>query len=107
MIEIFDAQELTQQLQKNPNAVVLFYASWCPFCRNFLPVFEEYAKTSSPAVYMRVKLDEDENPLWERYSLDAVPSVLLFENGEVKRRLDCQRGIGLTKQLFSNWLQTA
>jgi len=84
----------------------LFYASWCPFCRSFLPVFKKYAQTPSDALFIQVKIDEDENPLWEEYSLEAVPSAILFENKQVTKRLDCPLGRGLNEKQFSDWLKT-
>jgi hypothetical protein len=55
-------------------------------------------------VYLKVRVDEDENPLWDIYGFEAVPSVILFEGGQVSRRLDCQLGRGLTESQFSSWL---
>lgn len=107
MIEVVDEVGLEKQVKANPKVVALFYASWCPFCRNFLPVFDRYAQASDGAVYMKVRIDKDENPLWETYGFEAVPSVILFEGGEVSRRLDCNLGRGLTESQFSRWLAAA
>jgi thioredoxin 1 len=108
MIEVTDERDLAKQLKANPKVVALFYASWCPFCRSFLTVFNKHAQNPGlgSAVFMRVKIDEDENPLWETYSLEAVPSIILFENGKVSRRLDCELGAGLTEKQFSKWMET-
>jgi thioredoxin 1 len=106
MIEVNNQEDLTKQLNTNPKAIALFYASWCPFCRSFLSVFNKQAQNPGKATYMRVQIDEDENPMWETYSLDAVPSIILFENGNVTKRLDCNLGMGLTEKQFTQWLQT-
>ena len=106
MIEITDKRDLAKQLKANPKVVALFYASWCPFCRSFLSVFNKRAEKQGSALFMCVKIDKDENPLWETYSLEAVPSVILFENGKVSRRLDCELGAGLTEKQFSKWMET-
>lgn len=105
MIEVADKKDLATQLAKNGRVVALFYASWCPFCRSFLSVFNKYAQKESSAVFLKVKIDEDENPLWEDYSLEAVPSVIVFEKGQVSRRLDCELGAGLNEKQFAKWLQ--
>jgi thioredoxin 1 len=107
VIEVSDEKSLLKQVKLNSRVVVLFYASWCPFCRNFLSVFNKHAEKDRSAVFMRVKIDEDENPMWETYSLAAVPSVILFEKGEVSRRLDCDLGGGLTEKQFVQWLKSA
>lgn len=106
MIEVDNQTALAVQLKTNRDVLVLFYSSWCPFCRRFIPVFEEYAEKPGSFTTVKVQLDEDENPLWETYSIDAVPSIILFKNGEVHRRLDCQRGIGLSEDKFIKWLKT-
>jgi len=106
MIKVDNQTKLAAQLKTNRDVLVLFYSSWCPFCRRFIPVFEEYAEKPASFTTVKVQLDEDENPLWETYSLDSVPSIILFKNGEIHRRLDCQRGIGLTEDKFIKWLKT-
>jgi thioredoxin 1 len=107
MIEVTDEDALNKQLKANCKVVALFYASWCPFCRSLLPVFNGKALKDNSTVFMRVKIDDDENPLWERYSIEAVPSLILFEDGKVSRRLDCELGMGLTEKQFTKWVGTA
>ena len=106
MIEVTEEADLQKQLKANPKTVALFYASWCPFCRSFLSVFNKHAQNAKSATYIKVKIDEDENPIWETYSFEAVPSIILFENGEISKRLDCDLGAGLTEKQFTKWLQT-
>ena len=31
-------------IESKDEAIVLFYASWCPFSQRFLPIFEEYMR---------------------------------------------------------------
>ncbi len=107
MIKVEDEQGLSSQLEANQNrdVIVLFYSTWCPYCRSFQPVFDNYAEKSTSEVYVKIPLDEDENPLWDKYSLDAVPSVLLFRNSQIAKRLDCERGVGLNEAKFRKWLE--
>jgi thioredoxin 1 len=107
MIEVTDEKALAKQLKANPKVIALFYSSWCPFCRSFLSVFNKQALNGADsATFMRVKIDEDENPMWETFTLKAVPSVVLFENMRVSKRLDCELGRGLSERQFTQWLQT-
>lgn len=105
MIEITDETELTDLIAANHKLIALFYSSWCPFCRNFLSTFDNYAKKPSNFTFIKVRVDDDDNPLWETYALEAVPSAIFFENGEVKKRLDCVLGRGLNEQLFRKWIE--
>jgi len=83
-------------LKSKEKAFVLFYASWCPFSQRFLPIFEDYAK-SNPQECMSVVID-DKPDLCEKYEIDYYPTVLLFKNGAVEKRLDATPGLGLTKK---------
>jgi thiol-disulfide isomerase/thioredoxin len=92
--------DLDDMLKSKDRVVVLFYASWCPFSQRFLPVFERYAK-DKPLMCLRIVTD-DKASLCEKYSVEVVPTVLLFEKGKIRKRLDGVPGAGLTeKQLAS------
>ena len=83
-------------LKSEDRVVVLFYASWCLFSHRFLPVFEKYAQ-DKPQTCLRVKID-DKASLCEKYSVEVVPTVLLFEKGIVTKRLDGVPGVGLEEK---------
>lgn len=76
--------------------LVLFYASWCPYCVNFKPTFEEI---NSGVIEKKAALvNEDENPLWDRFNIKAVPTIVAFQNGNIIARCDAKIGIGLTRK---------
>lgn len=89
-------------LKSKDSVVVLFYASWCPFSQRFLPIFEKYAEDKTHTC-LRVKTD-DKASLCEEYSVDVVPTVLLFERGSVKKRLDGVPGVGLSEKQLTDLL---
>ncbi len=82
-------------LNDGKKTLVLFYASWCPYCANFKPSFEN-ASTNNLRK-MGALVDEDENPLWDRFNIQAVPTMIAFENGKVIARRDAKKHVGLTK----------
>ena len=88
--------DIENVLKSKEKAFVLFYASWCPFSQRFLPIFEDYAK-SNPQECMSVVID-DKPDLCEKYQIDYYPTVMLFKNGAVEKRLDATPGLGLTKK---------
>jgi thioredoxin 1 len=62
--------------------LVMFYADWCPFCQRFKPLFESVAaKSSSTNSYKMygAKVNDDDNPLWDRFSINAVPAIIAFD----------------------------
>lgn len=67
--------------------LVDFFATWCGPCRMVAPVLEEIAaeKAGELTVY---KLDIDQSPdIAARYGVMSVPTLMLFENGQVKNRM--------------------
>jgi thioredoxin 1 len=105
MTNINSQSELEIFLSQNKKVVALFYASWCPFCRSFLNIFSKRAQISNSESFVRVQIDDDDNPMWEIFSLQAVPTIIIFENGKLIKRLDCKLGVGLDEELFIKWLQ--
>ena len=75
--------------------VVAFVADWCPFCRSFLPRFEQYSAGHAGAFAVGDVTDLD-SPLWESLELEVVPTVIGFEGGELAWRIDGGLGRGLT-----------
>ena len=74
---------------------MLFYADWCPYCANFKPTFEGI---SSDKVQKKAALvNEDENPLWDRFNIQAVPTMIVFQNGKIISRRDAKKHVGLTR----------
>ncbi len=84
--------ELENAVKDKEKVFVLFYASWCPYSQRFLPIFHRIAESSRDC--LRV-ITDDKASLVEEYSVDTVPTVLMFEHGEVTKRLDGEPGAGL------------
>ena len=93
---IDNEEDLEKTLAANNEVMVLFYASWCPYCVQFLPVFEKYAAADANR-YFRVVTDSMDR-CEDRYSIDIVPTVLFFKNGAVAQRLDGAPGKGLNEK---------
>jgi thioredoxin-like negative regulator of GroEL len=89
--EEFDSKILNTE----EKIVVLFYASWCPYCANFKPAFEN--SNLGKVRKIGALVDEDENPLWDRFNIQAVPTMIAFENGKIMTRKDAKKHLGLTK----------
>ncbi len=98
-------KELEEHIKRDRKALVLFCASLCPFCQDFFPSFERAVEKSAFDMVMRVYLDDYDNPLWEDFSIEAVPTAVLFENGKAAKRLDARLGFGLNEKTFDAWLE--
>jgi thiol-disulfide isomerase/thioredoxin len=105
MNRVDNKRELDKRLRENDRILALFCASWCPFCQSFFPVFEERVVSGDFGVVLRVYLDDYDNQLWTDYSIVSVPTVILFEQGTVSRRLDGEMGEGLSDKQLREWVE--
>ena len=87
MIDAKNAQELRALLAQG-NWAVLFTTTWCPQCRAFEPKFKKY-EGNAPAKFARIVIDSDDNPGWDAFDVTSVPTVVLFEDGKEKARIEC------------------
>ena len=79
---------------RNEKSLVLFYAVWCPFCQRFRPIFDSIESNFVP---FSTKLNDDDSPLWDRFSIETVPTIIAFDGERIMGRRDARKGIGLTK----------
>ena len=105
MLEINNEEELNRFLSGNKKAIVLFFASWCHSCRAFKPIFEKEVAESKCAT-TEVCLDDNKNPLWDRYNIEFVPTVAYFKNGKLTKRLVESPGMGLGRDEFVRFLKS-
>ena len=105
MIEADNKQDLNSLLKKHEKILVLFYASWCPYCNSFVPLFDKKIEDFKVATVIHVLLDDYDNPLWDDYSINAVPTIIYFKKGNVSKRLDGRFGVGLNEKQLNLWLE--
>lgn len=96
IMEHLEPNQFEDILLSQEKALVMFYADWCPFCQKFKPIFESAANSLGYKFY-ESKLNDDDNPLWERFSINAVPTLIAFEKSKIVSRRDAIMGRGLNK----------
>ncbi|MFH0748691.1 MAG: thioredoxin family protein [Candidatus Bathyarchaeota archaeon] len=104
MKEIESENDLNAILKTGGSFFVLFYASWCPYSRRFLPIFESYAKKKGYGNFLRVRLDDDDNSCWEKYEVKEIPTVMFFAEGKLTRRLNSIPGEGISERHMKDFL---
>ncbi len=84
--------------------VVDFWAEWCGPCKMIAPILQEIAAEHAGAITI-AKLNVDENPdLAMRYSVMSIPTLLVFNNGEVAKKLVGAKGKGALLQELQEFL---
>jgi len=72
--------------------IVDFWAEWCGPCKMITPVLEDIAKEHEGTLQV-AKLNVDDNPnIARRYDVMSIPTLLVFADGEVKKRLVGAKG---------------
>jgi thioredoxin 1 len=96
-MEHLQTDQFDDLLSSGEKALVMFYTDWCPFCQKFKPIFEYVTKNSASnsSKFYGSKINDHDNPLWDRFSINAVPTLIAFDKGKVISRRDPKMGVGL------------
>jgi len=105
MIKVDNAEDLKRVVNSSEKVLTLFYANWCPYCMAFVPLFNNKVGNLAVGKVVHVILDDYDNPLWDDYDVEAVPTIVFFVNGKISRRLDGKFGVGLNEKQLSVWLR--
>lgn len=95
--------DLEETLQKKDRVVAMVYASWCPFCKRILPVFEKQAQESERTFLL---VADDEEHIADLYGIDVFPTLFLFEKSQIVKRLDGKPGIGLNEKQIKDFISS-
>lgn len=69
-------------LAQNSTVLIDFWATWCPPCRAFGPIFEKASETHTDMYFGKVDIDKSQD-LAAAAGIQAVPTLLIARNGQV------------------------
>lgn len=83
LVPVTDATFADQVLDSATPVLVKFEADWCGPCKAMKPMIEEIAAEYSGRLTVATLDIEQNNQTVYRFGVRAVPTVVLFKNGEV------------------------
>ncbi|ACG57308.1 thioredoxin [Hydrogenobaculum sp. Y04AAS1] len=103
VVELTDANWENEVINSSVPVLVDFWAPWCGPCRIIAPVVEKLAGEFAGQIKVG-KLNTDDNPgVSMRYGIRAIPTIMMFKNGEVvDTRVGVQPEDGLRKMIKNN-----
>ena len=86
LVSVDDFDSLVLRSSHRVPVMVDFFASWCPPCHHLGPRLAEFARDYAGA-FLLAKVDVDAaQSLAAQYSIQSMPTVLLFRDGKVVDR---------------------
>jgi thioredoxin 1 len=87
VLEVTDETFATEVLAHEGPVLVDFWAQWCPPCHMIAPVLADIAQERAGTLTV-CKINADDNPkTGAQYGVLALPTLILFVNGQPTRTL--------------------
>lgn len=86
VVEI-NSNEFDEKIKSSTKKVVIdCYAEWCGPCKMLSPIIDELASENDSYNFYKLNVDEA-GDIAEKYGIMSIPTLLIFENGELKDTL--------------------
>lgn len=107
LAQVTDATFAAEVEQSSTPVLVDFWAEWCGPCLMMNPVLESMSDDFGQKLRI-VKLNIDENQQTaNRFSVMSIPTMLVFQNGQVVKQLTGARPRNRLESELSEWVGAA
>lgn len=80
-------EKFEELLKANKQVLVDFFATWCGPCKMLAPTIDELAdKYEGKVPVLKIDVDEEQE-LAMKYGVQSIPTVILFDDGDVAEQL--------------------
>ena len=79
-------KDFNEKVSVSKKVIVDCYADWCGPCRMLSPVIDEVSNELTDCDFYKLNVDM-ENEVPKKYGIMSIPTILIFENGELKEQL--------------------
>ena len=84
MIKHIETKQELEELLKQGDVLLDFFATWCGPCKMLSPVLEQLDQEGFPVQIVKVDTD-DAMELAQEYNVQAIPTLVFFSNGKPVR----------------------
>ena len=84
MVTEINQNEFDEKVKQSGKVLVDCFAEWCGPCRMLGPVVEKVSEEIDSCLFYKLNVDNAEE-ISTKYGIMSIPTLLLFENGELKK----------------------
>lgn len=84
MVTEITQNDFEEKVKENGKVLVDCFAEWCGPCKMLSPVIDKLAEEIDTCTFYKLNVDDAEE-VSSQYGIMSIPTLLLFENGELKR----------------------
>ena len=94
IVEINNANFNSEVLESDKKVLVDVWAPWCGPCRMVSPIVDEIAGENDNVKVCKINID-DQPQLASQYGVMSIPTLMVFENGDV-----VEKAVGARNKAF-------